>query len=105
VVNLRGVHKRYGSRVIYEGLDLLIRRRERCAVLGVNGAGKSTLLKLVTGATEPDEGSVALGGSVRMAYFAQHAMELLEGDQTVFEALEAAFPRAPQGSLRALAGG
>ncbi len=105
VVNLRGVHKRYGSRVIYDGLDLLIRRRERCAVLGVNGAGKSTLLKLVTGATEPDEGSVALGGSVRMAYFAQHAMELLEGDQTVFEALEAAFPRAPQGSLRALAGG
>jgi ATPase subunit of ABC transporter with duplicated ATPase domains len=105
VVNLRGVHKRYGSRVIYDGLDLLIRRRERCAVLGVNGAGKSTLLKLVTGATEPDEGSVALGGSVRMAYFAQHAMELLEGDQTVFEALESAFPRAPQGSLRALAGG
>lgn len=105
VVNLRGVHKRYGSRVIYEGLDLLVRRRERCAVLGVNGAGKSTLLKLVTGATEPDEGSVALGGSVKMAYFAQHAMELLDGEHTVFEALEEAFPRAPQGSLRALAGG
>ncbi len=105
VVNLRGVHKRYGNRVIYEGLDLLVRRRERCAVLGVNGAGKSTLLKLVTGATEPDEGSVALGGSVKMAYFAQHAMELLDGEHTVFEALEEAFPRAPQGSLRALAGG
>ena len=105
VVNLRGVHKRYGSRVIYEGLDLLVRRRERCAVLGVNGAGKSTLLKLVTGATKPDEGSVALGGSVKMAYFAQHAMELLDGEHTVFEALEEAFPRAPQGSLRALAGG
>jgi ATPase subunit of ABC transporter with duplicated ATPase domains len=105
VVNLRGVHKRYGSRVIYEGLDLLIRRRERCAVLGVNGAGKSTLLKLVTGATEPDAGSVALGGSVKLAYFAQHAMELLDGEHTVLEALEAEFPRAPQASLRALAGG
>ena len=56
VVNLRGVHKRYGSRVIYDGLDLLVRRRERCCVLGVNGAGKSTLLKLVAGATEPDDG-------------------------------------------------
>src|SRR6202012_6309293 len=44
VANLRGVHKRYGSRVIYQGLDLLVRRRERCRVLGVNGAGKSTLL-------------------------------------------------------------
>jgi ATPase subunit of ABC transporter with duplicated ATPase domains len=105
VVNLRGVSKRYGSRVIYDGLDLLIRRRERCAVLGVNGAGKSTLLKLVTGATEPDEGTVALGGSVKLAYFAQHAMELLDGEHTVLEALEAEFPRAPQASLRALAGG
>ena len=104
VVNLRGVHKRYGSRVIYEGLDFLLRRRERCCVLGTNGAGKSTLLKLVTGATEPDAGSVMLGGSVRMAYFAQHAMELLGSEHTVFEQLEESFPRAPQGSLRALAG-
>ena len=104
VVNLRNVHKRYGSRAIYEGLDLLVRRRERCCVLGVNGAGKSTLLKLVTGATEPDEGSVTLGGSVKLGYFAQHAMELLDGERTVFESLEDAFPRAGQGSLRALAG-
>ncbi len=105
VVNLKGVHKRYGSRVIYEGLDFLLRRRERCAVMGTNGAGKSTLLKLVTGSTEPDAGSVALGGSVKMAYFAQHAMELLDGERTVFQALEDAFPRAGQGALRALAGG
>ncbi len=104
VANLRGVHKRYGSRVIYEGLDLLVRRRERCCVLGVNGAGKSTLLKLVTGTTEPDAGTVTLGGSVKMGYFAQHAMDLLDGESTVFETLDAAFPRAGQGSLRALAG-
>jgi ATPase subunit of ABC transporter with duplicated ATPase domains len=104
VVNLRGVHKRYGSRVIYEGLDLLVRRRERCCVMGVNGAGKSTLLKLVTGATTPDAGTVTLGSSVKLGYFAQHAMELLDGDRTVFEALEDRFPRAGQGSLRALAG-
>ncbi|MBR0683567.1 ABC-F family ATP-binding cassette domain-containing protein [Roseomonas eburnea] len=104
VANLRNVHKRYGSRVIYEGLDFLIRRKERCCVLGTNGAGKSTLLKLVAGATEPDEGSVSLGGSVKMGYFAQHAMELLDGERTVFETLEDAFPRAGQGSLRALAG-
>jgi ATPase subunit of ABC transporter with duplicated ATPase domains len=105
VANLRGVHKRYGDRVIYQGLDLLVRRRERYCVLGVNGAGKSTLLKLVAGMAEPDTGSVTLGGSVKMGYFAQHAMELLDGDRTVFETLEDAFPRAGQGSLRALAGG
>jgi ATPase subunit of ABC transporter with duplicated ATPase domains len=62
------------------------------------------LLKLVTGATEPDAGSVSLGGSVKLGYFAQHAMELLDGELTVFEALEAQFPRAGQGSLRSLAG-
>ena len=104
VVNLRGVHKRYGSRVIYEGLDLLVRRRERCCVMGVNGAGKSTLLKLVTGSTTPDAGTVTIGASVKLGYFAQHAMELLDGERTVFEALEDNFPRAGQGSLRALAG-
>src|SRR5271168_4878887 len=104
VANLRGVHKRYGSKVIYEGLDLLVRRKERCCVLGVNGAGKSTLLKLVTGTTAPDTGSVTLGGSVKMAYFAQHAMDLLDGDATVFETLDSVFPHAGQGALRTLAG-
>jgi ATPase subunit of ABC transporter with duplicated ATPase domains len=105
VANLRGVQKRYGNRVIYDGLDLLVRRRERCCVLGVNGAGKSTLLKLVAGTTAPDAGSVTIGGSVKMGYFAQHAMDLLDGGRSVFETLEDAFPRAGQGALRALAGG
>jgi ATPase subunit of ABC transporter with duplicated ATPase domains len=104
VVNLRNVHKTYGSRAIYAGLDLLIRRKERCCVLGINGAGKSTLLKLVTGTTPPDAGSVTLGGSVKMGYFAQHAMDLLDGNDTVFETLDAAFPHAGQGALRSLAG-
>lgn len=104
VVSLRGVDKAYGSRVIYKDLDLLIRRQERCCVLGINGAGKSTLLKLVTGSTEPDAGTVTLGGSVKMGYFAQHAMDLLDGDRTIFETLNDTFPLAAQGSLRSLAG-
>jgi ATPase subunit of ABC transporter with duplicated ATPase domains len=104
VVSLKNVHKRYGSRSIYEGLDFMVRRRERWCVMGVNGAGKSTLLKLVAGATSPDNGAIALGGSVKMGYFAQHAMEVLDGDRTVFQSLEDAFPQAGQGSLRTLAG-
>lgn len=104
VVNLCGVDKAYGSRVIYKNLDLLIRRQERCCVLGINGAGKSTLLKLVTGSTEPDAGTVTLGGSVKMGYFAQHAKDLLDGERTIFETLNDAFPLASQGSLRSLAG-
>ena len=95
VASLKGVHKRYGSRTIYEGLDFgMVRRKERWCVMGVNGAGKSTLLKLVTGTTDPDEGAVSVGASVKMGYFAQHAMELLDGDQTVFQWLESAFPQA-----------
>ncbi|MBB5049262.1 ATPase subunit of ABC transporter with duplicated ATPase domains [Rhodopseudomonas rhenobacensis] len=104
VVTLKKVQKGYGSRVIYDGLDFQVRRRERWAVMGINGAGKSTLLKLVAGATEPDDGAVALGGSVKMGYFAQHAMDLIDGEDTIFESLEHWFPQAGQGSLRALAG-
>jgi ATPase subunit of ABC transporter with duplicated ATPase domains len=104
VVSLKKIHKRYGSRTIYDGFDFMIRRRERWCVMGVNGAGKSTLLKLVAGSTEPDDGSVTIGGSVKMGYFAQHAMDLLDGEHTVFQSLEDAFPQAGQGSLRALAG-
>jgi ATPase subunit of ABC transporter with duplicated ATPase domains len=104
VVSLKNVHKRYGSRSIYESLDFVVSRKERWCVMGINGAGKSTLLKLVAGSTLPDNGTVALGGSVKMGYFAQHAMDLLEGERTVFQSLEDSFPQAGQGSLRALAG-
>jgi len=104
VVALKNVHKGYGNKRIYDGLDFMIRRRERWCVMGINGAGKSTLLKLIAGASEPDEGTVALGGSVKIGYFAQHAMDLLDGERTVFQSLEDAFPTAGQGSLRALAG-
>jgi ATPase subunit of ABC transporter with duplicated ATPase domains len=104
VVSLKNVHKAYGNLRIYEGLDFLVRRKERWCVMGINGAGKSTLLKLVAGFTQPDDGTVALGGSVNMGYFAQHAMELLDGERTVFQSLEESFPQAGQGSLRALAG-
>jgi len=104
IVILKGVNKSYGSRTIYEGLDFHVARKERWCVMGVNGAGKSTLLKLVTGSTDPDDGTVALGASVKMGYFAQHAMDLLDGDRTIFEELEYSFPQAGQGSLRTLAG-
>jgi ATPase subunit of ABC transporter with duplicated ATPase domains len=104
VAMLKGVSKSYGARSIYDGFDFSIRRRERWCIMGVNGAGKSTLLKLIAGASDPDAGSVTIGGSVKMGYFAQHAMELLDGDRTVFESLEDSFPQAGQGSLRALAG-
>ncbi len=104
VAKLTGVKKAYGSKVIYDGLDFLVRRGERWAIMGANGAGKSTLLKMIAGASRPDAGSVVVGASVKMAYFAQHAMELLKPEQTVWDTLQDAFPRASIGSLRALCG-
>ena len=104
VVNLKSVHKTYGSRTIYDGLDFMVRRRERWCIMGINGAGKSTLLKLVTGTTNPDKGSVSLGASVKVGYFAQHSMDLLDGESTILQWLEDRFPKAGQAPLRALAG-
>jgi ATPase subunit of ABC transporter with duplicated ATPase domains len=104
VAKLEGVKKAYGKKKIYDGLDLIIRRKERWCVMGVNGAGKSTLLKMVAGVAEPDEGRVTIGASVKMAYFAQHAMELLDASRSVYDTLADRFPKASVGSLRTLAG-
>jgi ATPase subunit of ABC transporter with duplicated ATPase domains len=104
VAKLEGVSKGYGTRTIYSGFDWLIRRRERWCVMGVNGAGKSTLLKLVAGEATPDAGRVTVGGSVKLGYFAQHAMDLLDPADTVIDSLRSAFPLATIGSMRTLAG-
>ena len=104
VVKLDHVKKGFGSRLIYDDLSLLIRRRERWCVMGVNGAGKSTLLKLIAGESETDSGEVTVGASVKLGYFAQHAMELIDPTHTVLESLEWAHPKASKGQLRTLLG-
>jgi ATPase subunit of ABC transporter with duplicated ATPase domains len=104
VVTIEDLGKAYGSRVVYTGLNLTIRRGERWCVMGRNGAGKSTLLKMVAGVLAPDSGAVTLGASLRMGYFAQQALELLDADLTVEEQLQHDFPAESVGVLRGLAG-
>ncbi|MCC6333025.1 MAG: ABC-F family ATP-binding cassette domain-containing protein [Myxococcales bacterium] len=104
VVKVEGVSKAYGDLVVYKDFSFLLRRRERWCVLGVNGAGKSTLLKMVAGQSQPDHGAVTIGASVKLGYFAQHAMEVLDGEKTVWRTLVDAFPRTSEGTLRTLAG-
>jgi ATPase subunit of ABC transporter with duplicated ATPase domains len=103
VLRLADVHKAFGERKVFDGVDLLIRRGERWCVMGENGAGKSTLLKLAVGETQPDSGVVTPGATVKLGYFAQHSMEILNAKETVWETLENAFPSANVGSLRTLA--
>jgi ATPase subunit of ABC transporter with duplicated ATPase domains len=104
VAVLENLHKSYGRRVIYDGFSLVVRRGERWAVMGKNGAGKTTLLKMIAGATEPDEGSVRLGASLLMGYFAQQSLDVLDPDLTIIEQLQKDFSQDGLGSLRTLAG-
>jgi ATPase subunit of ABC transporter with duplicated ATPase domains len=104
VAVLETVSKAYGSRVVYDGMSLTIRRGERWCVMGKNGAGKSTLLKMVAGASDPDAGSVTIGASVKMGYFAQQALDVLDPDLTIEEQLQRDFPQESVGVLRNLAG-
>ena len=104
VVELKGLKKAYGERVVYDGFDLMIRRTERWCIMGRNGAGKSTLLKMIVGAVQPDAGSVRLGASLKVGYFAQQALDLLDPSLTVFEQIQKDFPMDSQGMLRNLLG-
>src|SRR6476660_4861642 len=104
VATLAGVTKRYGRRTVHDHVNLSIRRGERWCVMGRNGSGKTTLLKMVAGQVAPDSGSVRLGASLKMGYFAQQSLDLLDPDLTVEEQLRKDFPDETIGSLRSLAG-
>jgi ATPase subunit of ABC transporter with duplicated ATPase domains len=104
VAVLENVRKRFGPRVIYDGFSLTIRRGERWAVMGRNGAGKTTLLKMISGVLAPDDGEVRLGASLKMGYFAQQSLDVLDPELTVIEQLQQDFPQDGMGSLRTLAG-
>src|SRR5205814_9296213 len=104
VAVIEDLRKSYGKRVIYDGFSLIIRRGERWAVMGRNGAGKTTLLKMIAGAAAPDGGSVRLGASLYMGYFAQQSLDVLNSDLTVIEQLQQDFPQDGLGALRNLAG-
>ena len=104
VAVLEGVTKAYGKRVVHDGVTFNIRRGERWAVMGKNGAGKSTLLKMIAGMVPPDAGSVTLGASLQMGYFAQQSLDVLDPDLTIEEQLQKDFPDESIGMLRSLAG-
>jgi len=104
VAVLEGVSKAYGRRIVHDGVNLTVRRGERWCVMGRNGAGKTTLLRMVAGVLPPDSGEVRIGVSVRMGYFAQQALDLLDPELTVWEQIERDFPHESTGVLRNLLG-
>ncbi|HJU84695.1 MAG TPA: ABC-F family ATP-binding cassette domain-containing protein [Holophagaceae bacterium] len=104
VAMLEGVSKGYGKRTLYDGFDFHVRRGERWCVMGKNGTGKSTLLKMVAGVLQPDGGSIRLGASLKLGYFSQQALDLLDPELTVLEQMQKDFPLEGLGVLRNLLG-
>ncbi len=104
VIALRGVHKAYGEKVVYAGVDFEVERGEKVALVGPNGAGKSTLLRIVAGVLPFDAGERILGSHVSVHYYAQHQLDALEPARSALEELEAAAPELTQTRVRTILG-
>ncbi len=104
VLYMQNIHKRYGEKIVYQGLDFAIERGQRIAFVGENGAGKSTLLKMLAGVLEFEEGKRTVGHGVTIHYFAQHQAEILHPEHSILDSLEEAAPLAERNFLRGLAG-
>jgi len=109
VVLLDGLTKTWETpdrdpRTVFSDITGLINRQNKIAVVGVNGAGKSTFLKVLAGETNPTKGRAKVGASVKIGYFSQHAMDLLDSKKSIFETIQEALPLAGIGIIRNLCG-
>jgi ATP-binding cassette subfamily F protein 3 len=92
------------EKLVFRNAQGLVKRLDRVAVVGVNGAGKSTLLKIIAGHAEPSEGKATIGGSIKMAYFSQNSLDVLNLKFTVLEEVQSRIPAATLGTIRSLLG-
>ena len=105
VINLENLDKSYGEHVVYRGVDLVLNRGDKVALVGVNGAGKTTMLKILAGVLDFDGGKRQLGHNVTTGYYAQHLLELLNPKKTIIQELQEVAGTASQGVLRNILGG
>jgi len=89
-------------KTVFTDISGLINRRDKIAVVGVNGAGKSTFLKVLAQETTPTKGKVKIGAGVKIGYFSQHAMDILDAKKTVFDTVQDALPLEGIGVIRNL---
>jgi ATP-binding cassette subfamily F protein 3 len=105
VLEIRGAHKAYGVTRVFDGIDLLIERGDRIALVGPNGSGKSTLMRLLSGVEQPDQGTREAGHQVVMQYFAQDEATRLDPDLTIYETLASGSPTQMVPMIRDILGG
>ena len=84
VIEMEGINKGYGDRMLIEGLSLKLPPGGIVGVIGPNGAGKTTLFRMITGQETPDSGSIRVGDSVHLGYVDQ-SRDALDGSKTVWE--------------------
>ncbi len=82
-IELHQVTKTYGGRVLVKDFDYIFLKNQRLGIVGPNGCGKSTLLKMIAGEAVPDSGSIEIGGTVKIGYFAQEEQEMDDGKRVI----------------------
>lgn len=75
-IELHHVSKSYGERKLIDDFDYIVLKNQNLGIVGPNGCGKSTLLKMIAGLVEPDEGTIEIGETIRIGYFAQELPEM-----------------------------
>jgi len=104
VITLKDIAKSYDDNIIYTGLNLVLCRGDRAALVGPNGAGKTTLLKILAGELPFEKGERVLGHNVSTSYFAQYYIELLNPENTIIDELRQIAPDETEQNLRGLLG-
>ena len=87
MASCRNVSKHYGDIEVFNDMNLSVERGQKIGLVGHNGAGKSTLLKLLAGVEDVTSGAIRTGANVTKAYYAQHQLEILDPDETVYESI------------------
>lgn len=103
-VTLENVDFAYGDLTVYRGMDFTCERGDRIALVGPNGAGKSTLLKLLAHEISPDSGFRKYGHQIRVGYFAQNRVEMLQAGRSVYEEARSLPNPAPELLTRTILG-
>ena len=104
VAEFHNVSKSYGDKFVFGGVDFIIERGDRIALVGVNGAGKSTLIKLLAGTEPLSSGEYKLGHNAQVDYFAQDQYKELDPNARMLDDLQGAAPRSTNTELRSLLG-
>lgn len=101
-VELEGITKTYGSKVLMKDFSYIFLKNDRIGIIGPNGSGKSTLMKIIAGWIQPDEGKVTVGQTVKMGYFSQEN-EAMDGSLKVIDYIRQAaeYVKTKDGSISA----